>query len=224
MADETYKSGTDTYTIKVYPGPADGKKHPMILVVHGNVGLKKPFGRQIHRFAEELAAKGYVTAVPRYYVTDPPEPSDRNAIPHVPTLTDAIAHVAKRADADPERLGLVGYSLGAATAMSYIATNPPGEVKVLVDFFGPLNATIEAGVARFPPTFICHNAADDVVPIVNSQRLDKLLGTVEHEFLTCTDGDPEFFHHPFIEDDPQDKDSREKAQDWILKHLKPGGK
>jgi len=86
------------------------------------------------------------------------------------------------------------------------------------------STTIEAGVARFPPTFICHNAADDVVPIVNSQRLDKLLGTVEHEFLTCTDGDPEFGHHPFIEDDPQDKDSRKKAMDWILKHLKPGGK
>jgi dienelactone hydrolase len=226
---ETYPSGKHTYTIKVYPGPADGKKHPMILVVHGNAGLNLPFGPQIHRFAEELAAKGYVTAVPRYYVTDPPPPphipTDCDAIPHVATLTDAIAYVADRDDADRERLGLVGYSLGAATAMSYIASNPPGEVKVLVDFFGPLNATIEAGVARFPPTFICHNKDDGVVFIVNSERLDELLGTtVEHEFLKCTDGDPQFLHHPFIEDDPQDIDSRKKATDWILKHLKPGGK
>jgi hypothetical protein len=53
MADETYKSGTDTYTIKVYPGPADGKKHPMILVVHGNFGLNPPFGPQIDRFATD---------------------------------------------------------------------------------------------------------------------------------------------------------------------------
>jgi dienelactone hydrolase len=224
MADESYASAKDTYTITVYPGPADGKKYPMILVVHGNFGLNPPFGPQIHRFAKDLAAEGYVTAVPRYYVTDPRLPTDGDAIPHVPTLADAIAHVAKRPDADRDRLGLVGYSLGAATAMSYIATNPPGKVKVLVDFFGPLNATIEAGVARFPSTFICHNAADDVVPIVNSQRLDKLLGTVEHEFLTCTDGDPEFRHHPFIEDDPQDKDSRKKAMDWIVNHLPPVGK
>jgi dienelactone hydrolase len=42
MADETYTSAKDTYTIKVYPGPADGKKHPMILVVHGNAGLNSP--------------------------------------------------------------------------------------------------------------------------------------------------------------------------------------
>jgi hypothetical protein len=33
------------------------------------------------------------------------------------------------------------------------------------------------------------------------------------------DGDPEFGHHPFIEDDPQDKNSREKAKDWIVNHL-----
>src|ERR1700709_482078 len=147
MADETYKSGTDTYTITVYPGPADGKKHPMILVVHGNFGRTPPFGPQIHRFAKDLAAEGYVTAVPRYYVKDPREPTDSNAIPHVPTLADAIAHIARRPDADSERLGLVAYSLGAATAMTYIASNPPGKVKVLVDFFGPLNPTIEAGVA-----------------------------------------------------------------------------
>ena len=62
MAEETYTSGKDTYTITVYPGPADGKKHPMILVLHGNTGLKPPFGPQIHRFAKDLAAEGYMGA------------------------------------------------------------------------------------------------------------------------------------------------------------------
>jgi carboxymethylenebutenolidase len=228
MADETYKSGKDTYTIKVYPGPADGKKHPMILVVHGNFGLNPPFGKQIHRFAEDLAAAGYVTAVPRYYVKDPPVhlvPTDDNAIPHVPTLTDAIAYVAKRPDADSERLGLVGYSLGAATAMTYIASNPPETVKVLVDFFGPLNPKIEAEVARFPPTFIRHNTKDLVVDVKFSRKLDGLLGTIEHDFFEY-DKESNFplGHHPFIQDGPADKDSREKAKAWIVKHLKPVGK
>lgn len=224
MVEETYTSGKQTYTITVYSGPADGKKHPMILVVHGNFGLNPPFGPQIHRFAKDLAAEGYVTAVPRYYVKDPVAPTDGDAIPHVPTLADAIAHIAKRPDADPDRLGLVGYSLGAATSMSYIATNPPGKAKVLVDFYGPLNSTIEAGTARFPPTFICHNVADQVVSIANSERLKSLLGAVEHDFLKCTDGDPRFGHHPFIEDDPADKDSRKQAKDWIVSHLPPAGK
>lgn len=224
MADETYKSGKDTYTITVYPGPADGKKHPMILVVHGNVGLKPPFGPQIHGFAKELAAAGYVTAVPRYYVNDPVEPTDGDAIPHVPTLADAIAYVAKRPDAEPGRLGLVGYSLGAATSMSYIATNPPGKVKVLVNFFGPLNATIEAGVARFPPTFIRHNTKDLIVSVAFSQKLDGLLGSIKHDFFAYTEDNPQQGNHPFKQDGPADKDSRKKAKDWVTSHLPPGGK
>jgi dienelactone hydrolase len=157
-------------------------------------------------------------------VKDPIEPTDDNAIPHVPTFADAIAYIAKRPDADLDRIGLVGYSLGAATAMTYIASNPPGKVKVLVDFFGPLNGAIEAGVARFPPTFIRHNTNDQVVNVAFSQKLDRLLGSIEHDFFACTEENLRQGHHPFVIDGPADKDSRQKAKDWIVSHLPPVGK
>jgi dienelactone hydrolase len=228
MIDDEYESGGKKYTIRIYPGPADGKKHPMILVVHGNFGLNPPFGAQIDRFARELAALDYVTAVPRYYVTDPAEPTDRDALPHVPTLTSAIAHVAdhKGAHADPDRLGLVGYSLGAATSMTYIASNPAGTVKVLIDFFGPLNDTIKSGVARFPPTFIFHNNNNDMfVDVEDSRTLDRLLGkTIPPRLTEYTESNPRYGNHPFVEDGTADKDSREKATAEIKKHLPPGGK
>src|SRR5688572_8131865 len=63
VAAETFTSAGKTYNITVYPGPADGKKHPMVLVLHGNAGLNPPFGAQIQDFARTLAGKGYVTAV-----------------------------------------------------------------------------------------------------------------------------------------------------------------
>jgi hypothetical protein len=47
MADEFYTSAGVRYTIEVYPGPADGKKHPMILVVHGNSASPR---RSVSRF------------------------------------------------------------------------------------------------------------------------------------------------------------------------------
>jgi carboxymethylenebutenolidase len=224
MSEETYQSKKKTYTVTIHPGPADGKKHPVILVLHGNFGLNPPFGAQIHRMAKDLAAKGYVTAVPRYYEKDPTEPTDANAIPHVPTLTDAIAYVAKRKDADPARVGLVGYSLGAATAMTYIASNAPGIIKVLVDFFGPLNSKIETGASGFPPTAIFHNTNDMVVPVNNSDRLNTLLGPVTHDLVKYTENNLAQGHHPFVQDGPADKDSRKKATEWIVKHLPPGGK
>ena len=44
MADENFTSGGNAYRMTTYPAPADGKKHAMIMVVHGNAGLNPPFG------------------------------------------------------------------------------------------------------------------------------------------------------------------------------------
>lgn len=41
------------------------KKHPVILLVHGNFGLGVPYGNQFHGFAKALAGQGYMTAVPQ---------------------------------------------------------------------------------------------------------------------------------------------------------------
>ncbi len=225
MSNDTFTSGGNSYEMTVHPAPADGKKHPMILVVHGNAGLTPPFGDQIDRFAKSLAALGYVTAVPQYYRDNLPHLTDDDPRPHVPTLAAAIARVASRTDADSERLGLVGYSLGAGTSMTYIASTTPGKVKVLVDFFGPIegNSIIASGVGKFPPTLILHNTKDDVVKFVpNSKALDGMLPkSVEHLLVSYAENFPELRCHPFIPNGPADVDSRRKATEWVLKHLPP---
>jgi dienelactone hydrolase len=133
--------------------------------------------------------------------------------------------VAVRADVDPDRLGLVGYSVGAATSMTYIASNAAGKVKVLVDFFGPIqgNPIIASGVAKFPPTLILHNTKDEVVRFVpNSKALDGMLPrSVEHLLVEYDEGSPEYGFHPFIQDGDADVDSRKKATEWVLEHLPP---
>ena len=159
MSSETFVSAGKTYKITIYAAPSDGKKYPVVLLVHGNFGLGPPYGAPIHGFAKDLAGLGYMTAGPQYYQDDKPHPDDM--VPHDQTLADAIAVFSSRAGADPNRLGLIGFSLGAATAMTFIASNPSGTVKVLADFFGFLTPTIEAGVLSFPPTIILHNKHDE---------------------------------------------------------------
>lgn len=221
MTIETFKSAGDTYKITVYAAPSDGKKHPVILLVHGNFGLGIPYGDQIHGFARDLAGKGYMAAIPQYYQDDNPHLTDTE--PHVQTLTDAIAAVAGRSGADPNRLGLIGFSLGAATAMTFIASNPPGTVKVLADFFGFLTPTIRSGVSRFPPTIIFHNKNDKIVSVQNSKDLDRLLpGTIDHQFVPYDEQWP-VMNHAFKPDGAVDVDSRSKATDWFTKHLPPTG-
>jgi carboxymethylenebutenolidase len=223
-AAETFTSAGKTYNITVYPGPADGKRYPMILVLHGNAGLNPPFGAQIQDFAKTLAGNGYVTAVPQYYPDDEPHLFDADPHPKIPTLVDAVRKIAGRADADAERLGLVGYSLGAAIAMTYVASNT-GEAKVLVDFFGPINSTIETGVGNFPPTIILHNKKDLIVNFQDSSaRLDELLPTsVEHLLVDYEENFQEQGHHPFRPGGHADSDSRKKATDWVIEHLPPTG-
>jgi dienelactone hydrolase len=225
MSDEIFTSGGKPHKIVMYPAPADSKKHAMIVVLHGNAGLNPPFGSQIHSFAKSLAGLGYVTAVPQYYMDDQPHLDDVDPRPHVPTLSDAIAKVAARTDADPNRLGLIGYSLGAAAAMTYIASNAAKNVKALVDFFGPIegNPIIASGVAKFPPTIIFHNTADLIVRFLpNSKKLDGMLpNSIEHLLVPYSEDSSLQGNHPFIKDGPADVGSRKKATEWVLKHLPP---
>ena len=223
MVSETYVSGGSAYKITVNPAPADGKKHPVILLVHGNFGLGPPYGEQIQSFARDLAGLGYLTAVPQCYLDDEPHPKD--TVPKDRTLADAIAAVAGRADADADQLGLIGFSLGATTAMTFVATNPPGTVKVLADFFGFLTPAIRGGVSRFPPTIIVHNKHDEIVPVENSQELNRLLpAATDHHLIPPYDETSEIGNHAFKPGGAADVDSRSQVTRWFTTHLRPVGK
>jgi carboxymethylenebutenolidase len=221
MTEQTFTSAGVTYNITINPAPSDGKKYPFILLVHGNAGLVAPFGDQIRGFAKDLANLGYLTAVPQYFADNNPHLGDTT--PHDQTLADAIKAVAARPDADPDRLGLIGFSLGATTSMTYIASHPAGTVKALADFFGFLTPAIEAGVAKFPPTLILHNDKDKIVPVSNSERLDLLLpSTTAHKFVPYIEYWLEV-NHSFKPSGLVDVDSRKQATDWFSKHLPPVG-
>ncbi|MGR9108636.1 MAG: dienelactone hydrolase family protein [Gammaproteobacteria bacterium] len=223
MTGETFTSLGKTYEITTYHGASSGKKYPVILLVHGNFGLGRPYGDQIHGFAKDLASHGYLTAVPQYYPDDDPQPFD--TVPHDRTLADAIGALSRHTEADLDRIGLIGFSLGAATAMTFIASKPAGSVKVLADYFGFLTPTIEAGVNRFPPTIIFHNRYDAIVPVLNSEKLNLLLpGTIDHEFVSYHENWQEKFNHPFKPGGAADIDSRAKTTAWFIKHLPPTAK
>ena len=222
MSTETFTSAGNTYKITVYPAPPDGKKHPVILFLHGNFGLGAPYGDQIHGFAKDLAGRGYMTAVPQYYQDDNPHLTD--IVPHVQTLADAITTLAGRSGADLDRLGLIGFSLGSATAMTFIASNPPGTVKVLADFFGFLTPTIRGGISRFPPTIILHNKNDQIVAVQNSEDLDRQLpSTIDHQFVPAYDEQWQEWNHAFKPGGAADVDSQLKTTNWFIKHLPPIG-
>jgi dienelactone hydrolase len=220
MSNETFKSAGQTYNMTINPAipTTNGKKYPVIFLIHGNAGLIAPFGDQIHGFAKDLAALGYLTVVPEYYADNKSHLSDFT--PHTQTLADAIEAIkSTRTDADLDRLGLIGFSLGATTVMTYVVSVPAGTVKVLADFFGFLTPSIKDNVANFPPTIILHNKHDQVVDFSYSDTLDELLtqANIKHEFDVYDA--LWLLNHSFKPGDPDDVDSRAKTTNWFSNHL-----
>jgi carboxymethylenebutenolidase len=218
---QTFVSQGNPHKITIYSAIPDNKKYPVVLFLHGNFGLITPFGEQIQSFAENFANLGYVTAVPQYYLDNKPHLTD--TIPKVQILTDAISEVIKHPAVDPNRIGLVSFSLGAATAMSYISSNPPQQIKALADFFGFITPEIKAGIANFPPTIIFHNQNDLVVPVENSQDLDQLLpSAIQHQLIIYDEQFPPA-NHAFQSGEDADNDSRSQTARWFKVHLPPTG-
>jgi dienelactone hydrolase len=223
MLNETYISGGNTYKITVYPAPSDGKKYPVVFLLHGNFGLIPPYGDQIQDFAANLASLGYMTVVPQYYQDDLPHVEDIDTTLKVQILTDAISTVSSRLGSDPARIGLIGYSLGAAIAMTFIAANLSVKINVIADFFGFITPTIRAGISNFPPTIIFHNKKDQIVSVQHSEELDKLLpSTIEHK-LFIYDENWQQVNHVFKPKGTADVNSRKNTVDWLKKHLPPTG-
>jgi carboxymethylenebutenolidase len=223
ISNQTFISTGNSHKITIYSAISDTKKYPVVLFLHGNFGLFPPFGEQIQSFAEDFANLGYITAVPQYYLDNDPDPHPTDTIPKVQILTDAVLALINHPAVDPNRIGLISFSLGAATAMSYISSNPPQQIKALADFFGFITPEIEAGVANFPPTIIFHNQNDLVVPIQNSQDLDRLLpSTIQHKFVPYDEQFPPA-NHAFQPGENADIDSRSQTASWFKLHLPPTG-
>ncbi len=215
---------TDKYPLNASPDHADGLRYPLVVFLHGNFGLGPPYGVLIKSVAGRIAKRGYVTAVPRYYPDEAVHGTDDDPAPPVPVVAAAIDELTTRDDVDPSRLGIVGYSLGAAIAMSLIGSKPPGWSGVFVDFYGPLPGSIATDVAKFPPTAIFHNRNDVAVHFKeNSVELLRLLpDALDVRFSAFTEDSPPF-HHVFDPAEAPHASSLGDTEAWLMQHLPPRG-
>jgi dienelactone hydrolase len=216
---------TTSFEVEIAPAPT-GKKLPLVVVVHGNFGLTAPFGNALRDFTEEIAALGFVAALPTYYKGGVGNPLDSDVRGKVPALTAAIRHLSKRADVDASRVGLVGFSLGGGISMAYINSAPAGTVRAFANFYGYVAPLLGDGVAKFPPTIVFHNANDPLSPHENSEPLIGLLSSagIPHE-----PGGPPYgwyveagmlkLRHAFTPGGTADVDSRRRAGAWLTKYV-----
>ena len=124
----TSKDGTEVHSILVKPaGYVAGRKYPMILFIHGG-----PNGQDAHSFSFErqlFAANGYVVISVNYRGSSGRGTAFQRAIfadwgnKEVADLLGAVDYMIATGIADPNRLGIGGWSYGGILTDYTIATD-----------------------------------------------------------------------------------------------------
>ncbi|MGE5815461.1 MAG: S9 family peptidase [Acidobacteriota bacterium] len=125
----TSKDGTEVHGLLVKPaGYQQGRKYPTLLRIHGG-----PNGQDEHAFSFErefFAAHGYVVVAVNYRGSSGRGSAYQKAIfadwgnKEVVDLLGAMDHVQQIGLADPQRLGIGGWSYGGILTNYTIATDP----------------------------------------------------------------------------------------------------
>ena len=152
-----------------------GRRFPAVIGLHGSGGghfsMAEPAGL--------LASQGFAVYVLHYFDRTGTTTIDglatiaRNYPAWMKTLWDAVSFVARQPQVDPERIGLLGFSLGAYLAVSAAAID--SRVHAVVEFFGGLPKEMKLFMRRLCPMLILHGEDDKTVPVAEAYHLQQVL-------------------------------------------------
>lgn len=212
---EVIVSGGHRLTVERFDPPGVGR-HPAVIVLHGFDGTSR-HGYLYRRAGHLLARNGYCAYLVHYFDGTRGAPPSRIIDPQefalwMQNVTDVINYVEAQPNVDPQRIGVVGFSLGAFVALSVTSDDP--RVRVLVEFAGGMPARYARRVKSMPPTMIIHGDADTVIPLTEAFKLEKLLISKNTPYqMAIYPGQGHIF------DSAGKKDLTWRIRDFLLDHL-----
>src|SRR6266571_7071873 len=168
------ESGGKDVRLDCFLPSRNGQRFPAVIGLHGSGGGHATMAEP----ANLLAEQGFAVYVLRYFDRTGTTEADRETIfRHFPiwmkTLWDAVSLVASQPQVDPERIGLLGFSLGAYLSLSNAAID--SRVRAVVEFFGGLPKEMKFFMRRLCPVLILHGEADPTVPVQEAYHLQRVL-------------------------------------------------
>jgi carboxymethylenebutenolidase len=172
----TFRSGGEAIAAETFQTARSSAPRSALLMLHGADGLS--YNARYREAARNLAGAGYQVHLVHYLDRTGERRASfatlfQNFTPWMNTVQDALTYASGYPGADPERIGIVGISLGAALGLAVASTDP--RVKALVNYFGPLPQGAIASTSQLPPTLVLHGSADPIVPVANAYALEALL-------------------------------------------------
>jgi carboxymethylenebutenolidase len=159
-------------------GLKGGASSPALIMLHGADGLAWNGDR--YRLAAGLVAgSGYHVALLHYLDRTGDRRADYATLREdyplwVETVRDGLTWLAGQPGVAPNRLGLMGVSLGGALSLSVGAGDR--RIKAIVEYSGPVPEDLPSSGVRLPPTLVLHGESDRIVPASHARRLERLLG------------------------------------------------
>jgi dienelactone hydrolase len=203
--------------------PAVPGTYPAIVMLHGSDGLTK-CGIYYRAGAQILAQAGYVVFLVHYFDrTDikeiaPCDIKEPQFLDWMETVRAAVMYAAKQTGVDKNRIGLLGFSLGACLALA-VAGQGDVQIAAVADWFGGYPEELRKKCKRLPPTLIIHGDADKTVPVQEAYALEALLKDKQApcESKIYTKQGHLFQDQPFGKDFC---DARQRTLAFLAKHLK----
>lgn len=170
----TFESGGKPIRLDAFVPSNNGQRFPTVVSLYGSgggfAGMTEP--------ASLLASQGFAVYILHYFDRTGTSFADKDTIfRHFPiwvkTLWDSISYIEQQPHVDPERIGLLGFSLGAYLSLSDAAVDK--RVRAVVEFFGGIPKEMRFFMRRFCPVLILHGDADTTVPVEEAYHLQKVL-------------------------------------------------
>jgi len=174
QSETTFQSGGRPIRLDCFLPGTNGQRFPAVISLHGSGGGHATMSEP----AELLASHGFAVYILHYFDRTGTAFADKQTIfskfpVWIKTLWDAITHVEQQPSVDPERIGLLGFSLGAYLSLSDAAIDK--RIKAVVDFFGGLPKEMKIFMRRLCPVLILHGEADPTVPVEEAYHLQQVL-------------------------------------------------
>ncbi len=168
--------------VDVFRPKTDGR-FPIVVALHGSGGFAHV---QYGDFAQMLADRGFAVFVPHYFEATRttwayPQEIREHHRQWLSVISDAIDYAQTQDFADPESIGIVGFSLGAYLGLALASSQP--RIRAVVDYFGGMHEQAIAEMKHCPAVLILHGDRDQTVPVTEAFKLESLLKSrhVPHE-------------------------------------------
>jgi carboxymethylenebutenolidase len=170
---DQYSSGDARVTVEWF-APAASGRFPAILLLHGSGGLDPGTAQVFRAIGRDYAERSYVVFIPHYFertnhiVGQSFRQKEFEAF--LEAVEDAIKFAVASESVDENRLGMIGYSMGAHFAFYRGARDP--RIKAIVSCAGSLPVESRS---KFPPVLILQGSRDRGNPLENVKKFQEVL-------------------------------------------------